>query len=287
MKSARSFILFIQLSSILFITAFPDSGHAEYPQPAVTLAKRFDETIDVSQYWVSEKLDGIRAYWDGEHLISRQGNRFNAPDWFTQGFPRQPLDGELWTGRNQFQSLMSIVTKQTDDGTRWKQVKYCVFDLPLHPGSFSQRLLALRQLHDQSKQTSFKVVEQFRIQTSQELMQRLDNIIRVGGEGLMLQRADARHAVGRSDNLLKLKRHQDAEAIVLSHLPGKGKYKGMMGSLLVEDELGVQFRIGSGFKDTERLEPPPVGSLITYKYYGKTRKGIPRFASFTRIRERH
>ena len=284
MLSARSFIFYIQLS-ILFVSAFPVSGLAEDALPPVTLAKRYDESIDVSQYWVSEKLDGVRAYWNGKHLISRQGNHFEAPGWFTQGFPEQALDGELWTGRNQFQSLMSIVTKQTDDGARWKQVKYCVFDLPLHPGSFSQRLVALRQLHDQSKQTSFKVVEQFRIQTSQELMQRLDNIIRAGGEGLMLQRADARHAVGRSDNLLKLKRHQDAEARVLSHLPGKGKYKGMMGSLLVEDELGVQFRIGSGFKDTERLEPPPVGSLITYRYYGKTLKGKPRFASFMRMRD--
>ncbi len=218
-------------------------------------------------------------------MISRQGNRFNAPDWFTQGFPKQSLDGELWTGRNQFQSLMSIVTKQKGDGAGWKQVKYCVFDLPLHAGTFSQRLKALQQLQTPSKQTYLKVVEQFRIQTSQELMQRLDDIIRAGGEGLMLQRADARHVMGRSNNLLKLKRHQDAEARVLSHLPGKGKYKGMMGSLLVEDELGVQFRVGSGFKDSERLDPPPVGSLITYKYYGKTLKGKPRFASFMRMRD--
>jgi DNA ligase-1 len=286
MISARSFNFYIQIS-ILFVITFPGLGLAGDVLPPVTLAKRYDESIDVSQYWVSEKLDGVRAYWDGEHLISRQGNRFEAPGWFTQGFPEQALDGELWTGRNQFQSLMSIVTKQKGDGAGWKRVRYCVFDLPLHTGSFSQRLKALQQLHAQSKQPYFKVVEQFRIQTSQELMQRLDSIIRVGGEGLMLQRADARHAVGRSNNLLKLKRHQDAEARVLSHLPGKGKYKGMMGSLLVEDAEGVQFRIGTGFKDTERREPPPIGSLITYKYYGKTRKGIPRFASFMRVRDRH
>ncbi len=287
MRSAPACPGLFQTLVILFLSALSVPGLAGPPTPPVTLAKVFNETIDVNQYWVSEKLDGVRAYWNGKQLLSRRGNPFAAPDWFTRGFPEQALDGELWTGRGQFQYLMGIVTDRTGDGTGWKQVNYYVFDLPSHAGSYSQRLAALQKLQSQTKQPFFKVVEQFRVQTIQELMQKLDRVTSAGGEGLMLQRADTRHVAGRSNNLLKLKRYQDAEASVIRHLPGKGKYKGMMGALLVKDSNGLQFRIGSGFNDIERLNPPPIGSLITYKYYGKTRRGIPRFASFMRIRKLH
>ncbi len=285
MKLSYSCILFLQALSLLTMAVSPVLDAGGLPVPPITLAKRFDKAIDVNQYWVSEKLDGVRAYWDGKQLVSRQGNRFHAPDWFTAEFPEQPLDGELWIGRNQFQLLMSIVKDRSGEGAGWLQVYYYVFDLPSHPGTFTQRHAALLQLHGQTKQPFFRVVKQFRVQTSLALMRRLDRITVAGGEGLMLQHADALHVVGRSNNVLKLKRYQDAEARVLGHLPGKGKYTGMMGALLVENDAGLQFRVGSGFSDAERLEPPPVGSLITYKHYGKTRRGIPRFASFMRIRE--
>lgn len=285
MNSPGLFLAFFYSIPVLLMTGFPPPGVAGLPAPPVTLAKTYDEAIDVSQYWISEKLDGVRAYWDGEQLISRQGNSFAAPDWFTRCFPEQPLDGELWTGRNQFQSLLSIVKRQSGNRDGWKRVRYYVFDLPAHPGSFTRRYTALKQLYERIKQPCFRLVKQFRVTTSQALMQQLDRITAAGGEGLMLQRADATHAIGRSDNLLKLKRYQDAEARVLRHLPGKGKYSGVMGALLVANEQGLRFRIGTGFSDAQRLEPPPVGSLITYKYYGKTQRGIPRFASFMRIRE--
>ena len=185
---------------------------ADFPSPPVTLAKIYDEHIDISRYWVSEKLDGVRAYWDGEQLISRQGNHFAAPDWFTAGFPDQPLDGELWLGRNRFQALISVVKDRSGDSRNWQQVRYCVFDLPFHAGNYSQRLLALQKLLDQSKNPYLKLVKQFRVRNQDALMQELDAIMAMGGEGLMLHRADALHEAGRSDNLLKLKRYEDAEA---------------------------------------------------------------------------
>jgi len=73
---------------------------------------------------------------------------------------------------------------------------------------------------------------------------------------------------------------------VISHIAGKGKYQDMLGSLLVEMPVGLQFRIGSGFTDQQRSNPPAIGKTITYTYHGKTQKGIPKFASFLRIREK-
>jgi DNA ligase-1 len=83
---------------------------------------------------------------------------------------------------------------------------------------------------------------------------------------------------------LKLKTYEDAEAVVIAHLPGKGKYQGMMGALLVEMPDQRRFKIGTGFSDAQRADPPPIGSTITYKYFGKTSTQLPRFASFLRVR---
>jgi DNA ligase-1 len=100
----------------------------------------------------------------------------------------------------------------------------------------------------------------------------------------MLHNGNAMYRAGRTIDLLKVKRFEDAEALVIAHLPGKGKYHNMLGALLVKTHDGKQFRIGSGFSDAERRHPPPIGSSITYQYTGFTRKGIPKFASFQRIR---
>ena len=88
----------------------------------------------------------------------------------------------------------------------------------------------------------------------------------------------------RNDDLLKLKTYLDAEARVLKIISGKKKFQGMMGAILVENEEGIKFKIGSGFSDSTRKNPPAIGSIITYKYYGKTKDNKPRFASFLMIR---
>ena len=100
----------------------------------------------------------------------------------------------------------------------------------------------------------------------------------------MLRLGASGYRSGRSNDLLKVKQYQDAEAVVVHHLPGKGKYEGLMGSMLVELEDGRRFRIGSGFSDSERAYPPRPGTTITFKHYGLTATGLPRFASFLRIR---
>ena len=254
--------------------------------PSLLLANVYRESIDLDKYWVSEKLDGVRAYWDGETLTSRNGNRFNAPPWFIEDFPRVPLDGELWMGRGTFERLSGAVRRQTPDDAQWRGVRFMVFDLPSSPGPFDQRLQRLREMFETIESPHIVLIEQFRIADHDALMDTLSQVVAGGGEGLMLHKGSSLYTAGRTDDLLKLKSYEDAEAVVVGHLPGKGKLTGMLGALLVEMPDGRRFRLGTGFSVEERREPPPLGATVTYKYFGKTRNGVPRFASFLRIRDK-
>ena len=254
-------------------------------KPGLMLAENFQESNNLGEFWVSEKLDGIRAYWDGASLISRNGNLIQAPAWFTRAMPPIALDGELWIGRGEFEQLLSTVSKLQPVDSEWQQVKYMAFDLPLHLGSFDDRELALRTLLHAHENANLKAVKQFKVLNRNELNSRLEQITADGGEGLMLHRGGSLYQAQRSEDLQKLKIVQDAEAKVIAQLPGKGKYHGMMGALLVETASGIRFRVGSGFTVSERLDPPAIGSVITYCYRGRTRNNIPRFATFLRLRE--
>jgi DNA ligase 1 len=108
--------------------------------------------------------------------------------------------------------------------------------------------------------------------------------MKAGGEGLMLHRAEARYETGRSRALLKLKPLHDAEATVTGHIAGKGRHEGRMGALRMRTPEGREFLLGTGFSDAQRDDPPPVGSMLTYSYRGRTDAGLPRFASFVRLR---
>lgn len=263
------------------------SSYAEQNSaPALMLAKTYKGKIELSQYLVSEKLDGVRAYWDGQKLISKQGNTYIVPAWFTKDFPDQALDGELWLGRGLFQSLLSIVSKNHPIDEEWSKVVYAVFDLPVKNLLFTERLEILRQLIPRSKNPYLTVVHQYKLKDEQALKDDLNRIIAVGGEGLMLHRKDSLYQAGRNNNILKVKPYQDAEATVIAHIPGKGKFLGMLGSLFVTTSDGINFRIGTGFSNKERRLPPSIGSLITYTYHGKTNRGIPKFASFLRVRKK-
>ena len=270
---------------LLLCLLFTPSILATTP-PKVMLAKVYKQNIDLSHYWVSEKLDGVRAYWDGKQFTSRQGNIYHAPTWFTADFPSRPLDGELWISRNTFQQLVSTVRKQRPNQNEWQQVRYMVFDLPASNAPFTTRLAQLKQLIQQNK-PYLKIIEQFRVADHEQLMERLDRVIAAGGEGLMLHRGDSHYRSGRSNDLLKVKRFQDAEAVVVKHHPGRGKFSGLLGSIEVKMPSGKQFRIGSGFNQQERQKPPSIGSTITYKHFGLTRNGTPRFATFLRKREKY
>jgi DNA ligase-1 len=237
--------------------------------------------LALARYGVSEKYDGLRGYWDGRALWTRGGHPIAAPAWFTAGWPRQPLDGELWAGRGRFEFAVGTARTQVPDPAAWRDMRYMVFDLPAHPGSFRERHRALATVLTGDR---LQAVEQATVADAGALTTRLERTVRNGGEGLMLHRWDALYRGGRSPALLKYKPEPDADARVVAHLPGQGKHVGVMGALMVETPEGVRFRIGSGFSDAQRRQPPGVGSWVTYRYRGQTDAGIPRFATFLRLR---
>lgn len=270
---------------VLACTAWLPPAVGAGPAPAMLLAEVYAAGIDVSQYWVSEKFDGVRAQWDGRSLRFRGGGLVPVPTWFTARFPAVPLDGELWIGRGQFDALSGTVRKLEPVDAEWRQVRYLAFELPGAAGDFSERLRQMQARVAAAGVPWLLVAEQTRGASHVELMRQLDAVVRKGGEGLMLHRADAPYLTGRSDVLLKLKPWQDAEAVVVGYAPGKGKYRGMTGALEMEMPDGRRFRIGSGLSDAQRRQPPPIGTRITYRYQHLTRKGMPRFPRYLRVRE--
>jgi DNA ligase-1 len=255
-------------------------------EPPVALAEVYHlgEDIDLAAYRVSEKYDGIRAWWDGHRLITRGGQAISTPAWFVEHWPRVALDGELWAGRGHFEDASGIARRLSADDAQWRQLRYMVFDMPQQPGTFEQRLQALTATIRAIDRPNIQLVEQALIGSVDELHQRLDTVVAGGGEGLVLHRRDSLYTAGRSRDLLKLKPYDDAEARVVAYQPGKGKYEGMVGSLLVERADGLRFGLGSGLSDEQRRHPPAIGSTVTYAYTGTTEAGVPRFARFLRVR---
>ncbi|WP_374247686.1 DNA ligase [Thermomonas sp.] len=255
--------------------------------PAPMLATRLQGDIDVAGYLVSEKLDGVRARWDGRQLLTRNGDPIGAPAWFTAGWPAQALDGELWIARSRFQQISDLVRALRPDDAAWKSVRFMAFDLPADPGVFGQRAARLQALVASTHAPHLLAITQQRLDSRAVLDARLRAVVAGGGEGLVLHRVDAHYRGGRSDDLLKYKPAADAEARVVGYRPGNGKYAGLVGALLVEDARGRTFALGSGLSDTDRLHPPRPGSVVTYRYDGLTAKGTPRFARYLRVRSPH
>lgn len=258
------------------------AAHAAPPSP--TLARRYHTGIDVTAYWVSEKYDGVRALWTGRLLLSRQGLPIRAPAWFTAGWPAEPLDGELWAGRGRFDAAQAAVAAAAPDDAQWRALRYMVFDLPAAPGGFGARLPTLQHAVAALGQPWVQAAPQWRVATRAQLMGQLREHEKAGAEGLMLRRDDAPYRGGRSEDLLKLKSFEDAEGLVVGHVPGRGKYAGQTGALLVAMPGGRRFRLGSGLPDALRRQPPPVGSVVTYRFNGTHASGLPRFARFWRVR---
>ncbi|MBN7770147.1 DNA ligase [Marinobacter daepoensis] len=252
--------------------------------PAIPLANVYHQGVNLQGYWVSEKLDGVRAYWDGDKLWSRGGHVYAAPEWFVAHFPEHPMDGELWSGRGRFAELSGVVRKSRPEDREWREVRFHVFDIPAEGVPFEQRYRRLKSLVRNAGSRYLAVVNQSPVESHQVLMAKLDRAVDEGAEGLMLKRKAGLYRAGRSDDLLKVKQHQDAEATVVGYRPGNGKYDGMMGALEVELDDGRRFRLGTGFSEAERQNPPPVGARVTFRYRGLTATGLPRFASFQRIR---
>lgn len=268
-------------SLLLTVATAPNWAGASSP-PTLQRPMAYRGNVPLSGYWISEKFDGVRGYWDGKQLWTRGGQRINPPAWFTAGWPNEALDGELWAGHGAFAAAVSTVRQGNAGDTAWRRMRYQLFDLPAQSGPFDARLATLQQL---SLPDWVRPVVQSRVASHTDLQSLLRQTVNGGGEGLVLHRGDALVSSPDKDDLLKLKPFDDAEARVVGHQAGQGKYAGMLGALQVQTPAGLQFKLGTGFSDAQRRDPPAVGTWVTYRFREVTPSGIPRFASFLRLRE--
>lgn len=251
--------------------------------PPILLAHSFDDAdVDPTGWWMSEKLDGVRAYWNGHDFVSRQGNVFIAPSWFKKGLPSHPLDGELWMGRQQFQSTVSAIRHQE----MWHKLKYLVFDFPHETAvPFEFRMNAMRCFIESTSSEIVKLVEQTPCKGMAHLKRELAELVALGAEGLMIRKPGSLYEAKRSHTILKVKPWQDAEAAVIGHEPGKGRNKGRLGALVVRMPNGNTFNIGTGFSDAQREKPPHIGATVSYRFTELTRDGLPKCGSFIAVRD--
>jgi DNA ligase len=248
---------------------------------SVLLAKNWSPDINPTGWLMSEKLDGVRAVWDGRRLVSRLGNTIPAPKWLLDELPGYELDGELWLGRGNFQECVSVVKCASRDNG-WSKISYMVFDAPDNCRPFEARLERARAAATKPHVT---LVPHVRCEGQGHLDEALRKVQAQGGEGLMLRRAGSLYERTRSSSLLKVKTFQDAEARVIGHEPGKGRHHGRLGALRLRRPDGVEFSCGTGFTDAERERPPRVGSVVTYRYQELTKDGVPRFPAFVTKRD--
>ena len=271
----------IRFPTLLVAWLLLSAVHAQKPE--VFLLKTYDGTQDVVGWVMSEKLDGVRGIWDGERLLSRGGNELRAPKWFTRDFPPFALDGELWTRRGDFENIVSIVRRKNPD-ERWARVRYHIFEVPHQVGGLPERLAVLADYLRQHPNDYLQIIRQTNVSNADQLRTFLAQVNAGGGEGVVVRDPALPYRTGRLSSALKVKNYLDTECVVQKILPGKGKYTGKMGALQCRMMDGKLIKIGSGFTDQTRAQPPALGSVITFKYYGLTKKGNPRFPVYLRRR---
>lgn len=254
-------------------------------EPPCLLAHKWDNE-DPTGWWMSEKMDGVRAWWDGTKFISRLGNEYHAPAWFTADIPKMVLDGELFVGRKRFQETVSYVRKLVPDDAEWKHLKFVVFDAPEAGGPFENRMKVLKKeiTDNLGPDHHVSVAEQVLCKNLSHMEKHLDSLLEKGAEGVMLRQPGSLYESGRSGTCLKVKKFFDNEATVIGHTDGRGKHKGRIGALICKWQ-GVEFEVGTGLSDKEREIPPAIGSKITFRYQELTDAGVPRFPVYVGERD--
>jgi DNA ligase-1 len=274
---------FFPLGSAAAVLKAAASLDRQHSTVALMLATNWQDSLEPSEFLVSEKLDGVRAFWDGQTLRFRSGRRIAAPAWFTAALPPTALDGELWVGRRRFDEVSAAVRRKVPVDAEWHELKYFIFDLPGQPGTFAERVTQMGPVLEAMGVQWLEAVAQQRGSDRASLQRQLTLLVDEGGEGLVLHHAGAPWQAGRSDALRKLKPLPDEEGRVVAVQPGKGRHAGRMGALQLEMSSGKRFFLGTGFTDAQRDVPPAIGSMVTYRYRDRTPAGVPRFASFLRL----
>lgn len=263
---------------MLLVLLFFNAAALELQKPNIYIDQ------NITGWMMSEKLDGIRAYWDGKNLYTRQNKIIHAPLWFSKNLPSFELDGELWSKRGDFENIQSIVMDE-NPSEKWKEIKYMIFEVPYAKGNFTKRLQKAQNYIESHQLSHVKIIEQKICQNKEDLDAFLKSVVDNGGEGVIIKDGSKNYFSGRNNSILKVKLVQDMEAKVIGYKSGSGKFEGLMGSLQVELENGIQFFIGSGFSEEQRKNPPKIGEIVTFKYYGFTKNAKPKFASFLHIRK--
>ncbi len=270
--------LLVVLLSLLFLFS-----------PATLLAKenilllKTWKDQNVSGWLMSEKLDGIRAIWDGRTLRTRGGKRIAPPQSFLEAFPPFAIDGEIWSHREDFQNIQAIVMDH-QPSEEWQKLTYNIFDVPDAEGGLQHRLTKLADWLQLHPTPYIHILEQTPCRDNAHLEVFRRTIEAKGGEGVVVRNPDAPYEKKRTANALKVKSFQDDECLVTAHHEGKGQFVGMLGAFSCRLPNGKVFKIGSGLKKNDRLNPPPIGATITFKHQGWTDGGKPRFPVFLRVR---
>ncbi len=247
-------------------------------KPKLLLLKTYKDQ-NITGWVMSEKLDGVRAYWNGKELLSRSGKKIYAPKWFTKDYPPFEIDGELWTKRGDFENIVSIVRDKTPS-KEWRTVKHYIFEVPNANGGLFKRLAKVKPYENEY----IKIIAQIRVKNKKHLETFLKEIELQKGEGVVVRDPNAPYINKRSSKALKVKTFLDSECIVTGYTKGKGKYKGLVGALVCELSNETEFKIGSGLSDNERINPPKIGTIVTFKYQNMTKHGKPRFPVYLRVR---
>ncbi len=269
----RTIILFFSL----FLYSFSQVIQLEIQKP-----KTYMGNEEINGWVMSEKLDGIRAYWNGKELLTRQGKKIFAPSSFLKNFPKFELDGELYTKRSDFENVQNIVMDKKPSKD-WKEITYNIFEVPNEKGDFLQRLKKAKKWFEKKPNSQVKIIKQIKIKEKEDLNKFLEEIIIKKGEGLIIKDPKQNYHTGRSPHILKVKKASDMEGKVVGI--NISEKTGILKSLVIELENGVIFNLGIGFSKKERENPLKIGEIITFKYYGFTKKGIPKFASFLHLRK--
>lgn len=262
---------------ILLLVLIPFALFAQKPQ--LLLLKVYHDQ-NISGWVMSEKLDGVRGYWDGKHLISRGGKIIHAPKWFIKDYPPFAIDGELWSKRGDFDFVSSTVRASVPDDKKWRKITHNIFEVPNAKGNLFKRLAKVKPYEN----NIIKIIPQIPVKNKENMLKFLKKVEAKKGEGVVVRDATAPYIAKRTSKALKVKSFYDTECKVIGHNKGSGKYKNMMGSLTCKMDNGISFKIGSGFSVKERKNPPKIGSIITFKYKEFTKNGKPRFPVFLRVR---
>ena len=222
--------------------------------PPLLLSDYIGQTVE--GWLASEKIDGIRALWNGSQFVSRNGVTFAVPDWFKVGMPDCLLDGEFFAGS------LGLTISATQAG-RWQEVTFHAFDAP-SGDKFKDRVARLATM---ALPAHCEVVRHWSTDTVGAI-RKADEIASAGGEGLVVRDPSKPYAAGRSSSALKIKPTRSAEMIV----------KGFHGRGIVGDWCGVTVKLNTG----EKVE---LGDRVTFAFSGVTDNGIPRCPSFIALRD--